>query len=104
MELFKDKHKAIMEKAVETWGVEDQFMMAIGECGEFVTLAGRHVQGRLDKEQIIDEVADVLVMMHQMALIYGEQEVRDRIEFKMNKVFGKLMAQGAYDKEDRGKR
>lgn len=39
---------------------------------------------------MIDEIADVMIMMNQMAMIYGEDEVRKRIDVKVNKVKTKL--------------
>jgi hypothetical protein len=78
-----EKQEAILQAAIDTWGVNSQMMMAFGECGEFVALAGRHVQGRLTPEAIIDEIADVTIMMRQMAKIYGLRAVEQRIEYKL---------------------
>lgn len=80
----------VLKTAVDTWGEYEQVMMAIGECGEFLTLMGRKVQGRLIESDMHDEIADVLIMMHQMANIYGIDHVRARVRHKMEKLAVKL--------------
>lgn len=80
----------VLKTAVDTWGEYEQVMMAIGECGEFLTLMGRKVQGRLVESDMHDEIADVLIMMHQMANIYGIDHVRARVRHKMKKLAAKL--------------
>lgn len=77
-------------KATETWGDDAQWAMAIGECGEFVTLEGLRVQGRLTDEKVIDEIADVIIMMLQMRKRFGEGAVDERIKYKLNRLHGKL--------------
>lgn len=83
-------YRKVYEAAIEQWGVHAQKMMAVGECGEFLAEFGREVQGRSSPEKMIDEIADVMIMMNQMAMIYGEDEVRKRIDVKVNKVKTKL--------------
>lgn len=80
----------VLQTAVDTWGEYEQVMMAIGECGEFLTLMGRKVQGRLIESDMHDEIADVLIMMHQMANIYGIDHVRARVRHKLRKLAAKL--------------
>lgn len=76
----------IMLGALRSFGSEQQEQIAFGECGEFVALAGLKAQGRLTREQAIDEIADVLIMMRQMAHVYGLEDVNRRIEFKLNRL------------------
>lgn len=47
-------------------------------------------QGRLIDSDMHDEIADVLIMMHQMANIYGIDHVRARVRHKMGKLAAKL--------------
>lgn len=85
-----DEHKKLFEKALRCWGAEAQKMMAVGECGEFLAEFGRTVQGRSSPENMIDEIADVIIMMNQMSLLYGEDAVRKRILYKIQKITNKL--------------
>ena len=81
---------AILRKALDTWGEFEQEQMAFGECGEFVALAGRKVQGRMTAEAMVDEIADVTIMMRQMAHLYGLGLVHERIQYKLNRLTAKL--------------
>lgn len=36
-------------------------------------------------DSVIDEIADVCVLMEQMKLFYGPKEVEDRIDFKIDR-------------------
>lgn len=81
--MITDKQKQILQRALDLYGHESQIQMAFGECGEFITLAGRRVQGRMKPQDMISEIADVIVMMHQMAMIHGEDKVKAEIESKL---------------------
>jgi hypothetical protein len=84
------EYREVYTKALKVWGAEKQKMQAVGEIGEFLAELGRERQGRSTPEQTIDEIADVIIMMTQMAMIYGEQAVKDRIAIKVEKVKTKL--------------
>lgn len=91
MLLIDDKDtKDTFAKAIRVWGEESQTQMAIGEIGEFLTTFGRLAQKRCTKEDVIDEIADVIIMMTQMALINGEEAVKERIRVKIAKIKGRL--------------
>lgn len=89
---IKPEERATLCLALETFGPEAQEQMAIGEIGEFLTLFGRRSQGRMMIRDMQDEIADVLVMLHQMALIYGEDEVLKRISYKIERLEGRIAA------------
>ncbi len=80
----------ILRAATATWGKEAQLQVAYGECGEFVTLAGRAKQGRATDEDFIDEIADNILMMAQMRHIFGEEKVDARLEYKMSRLLQRI--------------
>lgn len=84
------EYRKVYAKALRVWGNEKQKLQAVGEIGEFLTELGREGQGRSSHSQVIDEIADVMIMMNQMAMIYGEDDVRERIKIKIEKVKTKL--------------
>lgn len=79
---FTDWHNEVLEKAIEKWGEDAQLNIVIGEIGEFLLNFGREQQGRSNKEEWIDEIADVILVMFQMAQIYGLDETIARLEYK----------------------
>ena len=81
----------VLDDALTTWGREEQEAMAIGEIGEYLTLEGRAAQGRCTDEDKISEIADVIIMMHQMAAIYGKDNVKDQINYKLIRLKDRLI-------------
>lgn len=67
-----------------------KLFLAIGECGEFLSEIGRTAQGRSSQEKLVDEIADVIIMMNQLGYYHNPELLRKRIEFKMNRVKDKL--------------
>ncbi len=74
----------------KTYSQESQIQMAFGECGEFVTLAGRMAQGRASDEEFVDEIADNILMMAQMRKIFGEEAVDKRVKFKIDRLKNRI--------------
>jgi NTP pyrophosphatase (non-canonical NTP hydrolase) len=87
----KEYDKVFM-KALHTWGGEAQENMAIEECSEFIKAMckARRKNGIEELNAIIDEVADVTIMMRQMAIVVGEDKVEERIKFKVNRLTERL--------------
>ena len=50
-----------------------------------MAIAGQHLLGRKDVD-IITEIADVMIMMKQMAIIFGEKAVNDEISRKLERL------------------
>ena len=68
-------------KALHTWGGEAQENMAIEECSESIKAICklRRSSGSEEFKNLIDEIADVTIMMRQMAIMVGEDKVDERI-------------------------
>ena len=80
----------ILIDALETWGTEEQFFMVVEECGELLTAINQFRRGRIDKSKLATEIADVFILMNQMAIIAGEPDVQEQIEYKMQRLKGRL--------------
>lgn len=76
----------IMLKAIELWGVESQKMMLVEECSELLNVIAKEFRGRATKEDVIEEIADVLIMVKTMALIYGPDKVNEVYIKKMKRL------------------
>ena len=78
-------NKRIYERAISAWGEEAQLKMAIEECAELIVkLAklGRFKNGS-QIDDVVDEIADVEIMMAQLRLIFGDNAVDDRKKAKL---------------------
>lgn len=58
------------KQAIETYGVSAQKLMAIEEMSELTKEICKDFRGKLDREHLIEEMADVLIMLDQMLLLY----------------------------------
>jgi NTP pyrophosphatase (non-canonical NTP hydrolase) len=77
----KVKAKDILNSAIAKWGVESQTMMAIEEMSELQKEICKMKRGQFDKEHILEELADVQIMIWQLEIIFGEP--KDQISKKL---------------------
>lgn len=79
------------ETALVHFGAEKQKIQALEEMGELIRVLAKDVGKRqVKKEAIIDEVADVLIMSHQLRIIFGAREVDDQIVMKLEKLMERI--------------
>ena len=87
---FSEQDRGTFERAIETWGVEAQAEMAEEECAEFIVASKHFARGKADREELIDEVADLRIMAEQMALFADRERVEQRVEQKMERLRERL--------------
>lgn len=95
-----EREGAILEAAIETWGERAQIGIAIEEMSELTKALCKYLRfqnGDLDCDAaallrcaVLEEMADVGIMLNQMALIFGdptEQEIYklERLEQRINR-------------------
>ena len=98
-----------LNEIVSTYGDNPQIDMCVEECGELLKALMKHrrkVNGTTSDEErkeakaaVIDELADVSVMVEQMKIIYGYEAVEDRIAFKIDRQMNRLRNGGCKDAE-----
>ena len=80
----------IYKKAIATYGVEPQRKMAIEEMAELTNALMKFDRGRNTVDDIIEEIADVTIMMSQLSIIYGEKAVQLQIDYKTQRLARRL--------------
>ena len=85
--------------AVHHYGAEHQKKKAIEEMGELITAISREQDGRATTEQVITEIADVQIMMRQLALIYGIDAVANEIDRKQRRLLRRIDKERKTQKE-----
>ena len=88
--------KAVYEKAIAHYGTESQVMVAVEEMAELTKeLAKAFRPDGTTPEKIIDEIADVTVMMEQLRLIFHiNKPVQDHIDYKVSRLAKRLEGVG----------
>jgi len=80
----------VFQSAIDHWGEMVQVGMAIEEMGELLAALNQWDRGRVGVEEVVEEVADVMVTMHQLALMVGYDRVLEAFDKKMDKLRRKL--------------
>lgn len=65
----------LLQQATDMWGEESQMLLAIEECGELIAVLSQYMRGRKTKADVIEEIADVSLVMRQLRLLFGQNEV-----------------------------
>ena len=76
----------ICKKALAKYGEEHQTMKAFEEFGELMAAISQHRDGRCEKKDVVTEIADVMVMTTQLALIYGYEDVEREVSRKLERL------------------
>ena len=77
-----EKYK-LYDRALDEFGIINQKWMLVEECGELLDALAKLKRGRASKEEIITELADVHIMVEQMAFFYGLEEFQTEKKRKL---------------------
>ena len=84
------EEKLLLQKAVSVYGTIAQTDMAIEEMGELIVAINHYRRGRVEMDAVKEEIADVMIAMKQLAIIYGESGVEIFSEKKMQRLEQRL--------------
>ena len=90
----------LLQKAISVYGAVAQTDMAIEEMGELIVAINHYRRGRVGMDAVKEEIADVMIAMKQLAMIYGEAGVEIFIEKKMHRLEQRLTIHEAKYKEN----
>jgi len=84
---FPNNQIKIMHQALDQWGLNAQVGQALEECAELIVALQKHINRtplHQNTDNILDEIADVEMMLAQMrlALCIDDETLRNRIEYK----------------------
>lgn len=82
----------IFEKAIEVYGADLQKQVAIEEMAELTKEICKDFRGVGNREHIAEEIADVLIMMSQLEIIYDikTKELMDMTDNKIKRLEERL--------------
>ena len=88
---FTEAETQLMHKALDQWGMNAQVGQAIEECAELIVALQKYANRTPQAgstERILDEIADVEMMLGQMrlALNISDEALQERVEHKFNKL------------------
>lgn len=83
-------NRKILVHALARWGHAAQKQLLIEEMGELTVAVLHEARGKTVEADVVNELADVYIMLNQMFLIYGEGAVMRKVEEKMNRLEGRI--------------
>lgn len=80
--ILKRGYKTVMimseelyQRALEKWGEEAQIDKSMEESAELIAALAKRMNGFATEQDVIDEIADMSVMVKQLRLMFGPDEV-----------------------------
>lgn len=80
----------LAKQAVDQWGEQKQVDHMHEEIGELMVALNHHKRGRVNADAVREEIADVLIMCFEMAVMYNPKKVSKVIDKKLRLVKKRL--------------
>lgn len=81
----QEEATSLYEQALAKWGTEAQIWMAVEESGEFLAaLSQTTSRGR--EADLVGEIADLSIMLEQLAIIFGKEKVEETRQRKLRRL------------------
>ena len=87
---MEKKNVELYNRTLNNYGIVNQEWMLVEECGELMNAFAKLRRGRASKEDIITELADVHIMVEQMACFFGLEEFQAEKERKLERLNERL--------------
>ena len=93
---MREIDRALYIHAIEKWGEQAQFIMVQEECMELSLAVSRYIRGRVASSAVLEEMADVSLMIEQLQVILDiPDKVLDNMKkMKLNRLSGLLSKEG----------
>lgn len=87
----------VLEKAIEVYGKDLQKQVAIEEMSELTKEICKDFRGKGNREHIIEEIADVCIMLDQLMIIYGIEtnEMLGEIDIKTARLEERILREAS---------
>lgn len=76
----------ICRNAITHYGWETEQRQACEEMGELIAALHQYRRGKISHEDVVSEIADVLVTTTELALIFGKDKVAQEVNRKLDRL------------------
>jgi NTP pyrophosphatase (non-canonical NTP hydrolase) len=80
------RYRDIYMKTIDKWGEEAQYDQMIEECAELIATLQHFARGKVKQDVVVDELADVFLMVGQLTYMFGEDKVHAAVGNKITKL------------------
>ena len=84
--LMDAERMEIVERVAKHYGFTPQLDMMIGECGEMIVAINHYKRQRVSTERLIEECADIWIVLKQMGVFLDESSIANVIDYKLRRV------------------
>ncbi len=88
----REQKTALYAQAIEHYGLETQVIMVFEETAELQNALAKFIRGRGTQQAVITELADVSIMVEQMARLFGQEDFAAEKERKLKRLARRLSA------------
>lgn len=78
--------ESLYQATIDKWGIEAQYEQMVEECAELIAALKHFQRGKVDQQTVINELADVTLMVGQLTWMFGQETVNLAIEDKLEKL------------------
>ncbi|MDY0189710.1 MAG: antitoxin [Desulfuromonas sp.] len=78
--------ETLYQRTMEVWGEQAQYDQAAEECAELITALMHYRRAKVSDQQVVDELADVILMAGQLKWMFGAQRVDEAVTRKRRKL------------------
>jgi NTP pyrophosphatase (non-canonical NTP hydrolase) len=94
---LENNQEQILKLAIAKWGEELQTNLAQEECAELIAAIAHYRRGRTNSlDAMIEEIADVKIMITQMEIMFGKDKVDEVVIRKIERL-SKRLGLGVYE-------
>ncbi|MCF6267715.1 MAG: antitoxin [Desulfuromusa sp.] len=76
----------LYQATLAKWGEDAQYDQAVEECAELIAALKHFRRGKVDQQAVIDELADVSLMLGQLTWMFGTKQVDEAVQNKLKKL------------------
>ena len=87
-------YSELYQQTMKKWGEQAQYDQAAEECAELIAALMHYRREKVDEQQVIDELADVTLMVGQLTWMFGADRVEAAVKRKREKLEGLLQQCG----------
>ena len=83
---FMMRYRDIYMKTIDKWGEKAQYDQMIEECAELIATLQHFARGKVEQNVVVDELADVYLMVGQLTYMFGEDNLHAAVDNKLAKL------------------
>jgi len=80
------RYRDLYTKTIDKWGEKAQYEQTVEECAELIATLQHFIRGKVDSKVVVDELADVYLMLGQLIYMFGEEGFTCALDKKITKL------------------